>query len=293
MTIQFPTTIKNTGSFESYLTYVNSQPRLDDQEERALFLAYQEENNLDAVQKIILSHLRFVAYIARNYQGYGLPIADLVQEGTVGLMKAVKKFNLEHSVRLSSFAVHYIKSEIQEFIIRNWRLVKAATTKAKRKLFFNLRRLKSKTDWLTETEKANIVEQLGVSESDLNDMEVQLSQPDIFINSSLDNDEEGPSYQVDNLLADKSESLELQVIQDDFHKKALHKVKGVIETLDERSKDIMLNRWLCPDKKTHQFFADKYGVSNERIRQLEEKTLLMIRKELEQKIISTEEKITS
>ncbi|MBU2870390.1 RNA polymerase factor sigma-32 [Colwellia sp. E2M01] len=280
MTIQLPTSIQNIGSFESYLTYVNSQPRLSEQEEKALFLTYQEDNNLDAVQKIILSHLRFVAYIARSYRGYGLPIADLVQEGTVGLMKAVKKFSLEHSVRLSSFAVHYIKSEIQEFIIRNWRLVKAATTKAKRKLFFNLRRLKSNTDWLTDTQRTNIVKQLGVSEGDLNDMEVQLSQPDIFINSSVDNDEESPSYQIDSLLADKSESLEVQVIESDFQGKALYKVRELIETLDERSKDIMLNRWLSSDKKTHQFFADKYGVSNERIRQIEEKALLMFRKEL-------------
>lgn len=280
MTIQFPMTLQNTGSFESYLAYVNTQPKLDELEEKTLFLAYQENNDLDAVQKIILSHLRFVAYIARNYQGYGLSIADLVQEGTVGLMKAVKKFDLIYGVRLSSFAVHYIKSEIQEFIIRNWRLVKVATTKAKRKLFFNLRRLKPKTEWLTNIEKMAIVEQLDVCESDVDDMEVQLTQPDISINPFSDNDEESPRNQMGYLLIDKSDSFEDQIIQEDFNTKVLVKVKAIIETLDERSKDIMINRWFSADKKIHQFFADKYGVSNERIRQIEERALQMIRKKL-------------
>ena len=149
MSIHLPISLKSAGSFDAYLSYVNSLPLLDEQQEKTLFLAYQENSDLDAAQKIVLSHLRFVAHIARSYKGYGLPLEDLVQEGTIGLMKSVKKFNLDFGVRLSSFAVHYIKAEIQEYVIRNWRLVKATTTKAKRKLFFNLRRLKAKTEWFS------------------------------------------------------------------------------------------------------------------------------------------------
>ena len=280
MTIQLPISLKKPSNFNYYLAYVNSQPRLNETEEKKLFLAYQNNNDLNAVQQIILSHLRFVAYVARSYKGYGLPMADLMQEGTVGLMKAVKKFKLEHGVRLCSYAVHYIKAEIQEFIVKNWRLVKSATTKAKRKLFFNLRRLKSSTEWLNETEKQDIVKRLEVSETDINEMEVQMSQPDLFIHSSTVQDEESTAYQMEHLLEDHSASPENAVLQDDFHLKALTKVKTVVEQLDQRSKDIIMNRWFSTDRKIHQYFADKYKVSNERIRQIEERALAQIRKKL-------------
>mgnify|MGYP003571697256 CR=1 FL=1 len=273
MSIQLPISINHTGSFDSYLAYVNNLPMLNEAQEKTLFLDYQEHNNLAAAQQIILAHLRFVAFIARSYKGYGLPIEDLVQEGTVGLMKSVKKFSLDYGVRLSSFAVHYIKAEIQEFVIRNWRLVKSATTKAKRKLFYNLKRLKTNIGWLTNKEKKEISTQLKVSEEDINDMELQISQPDILINSVEKNEQESTHFNIENILEDKSAFFETSLIQDDFKQKALHEVNNIVNTLDERSKDIVVHRWLSSERKTHKFFSNKYGVSQERIRQIEEKAL--------------------
>ncbi|WP_077338791.1 RNA polymerase sigma factor RpoH [Pseudocolwellia agarivorans] len=280
MSIQLPISLANTGCFQSYLTHVNSIPALNEEQEKTLFSNYQENNDLAAAQQIIMSHLRFVAYIAKGYQGYGLPIEDLVQEGTIGLMKSVKKFSLDFGVRLASFAVHYIKAEIQEYVLRNWRLVKSATTKAKRKLFYNLRSLKAKTEWLSYKEKKEIADHLGVSEADVNDMEVQLSQPDVFIDASADNDEEGSSSTLGHLLEDKSEPFSNKLINEDFTKKSLEKVKEVIDTLDDRSKDILINRWLSDERQTHKSLADKYGISHERIRQLEERAINNIRKKM-------------
>lgn len=280
MSLQLPITIKSTGSFESYLTYVNSLPMLNEAQEKALFLAYQDDDNLEAAQQIILSHLRFVAYIARSYKGYGLPIEDLVQEGTIGLMKSVKKFNLEFGVRLASFAVHYIKSEIQEFVIRNWRIVKSATTKAKRKLFYNLKRLKSSTGWLTDQERMAIENQLEVSPQDLNEMELQLSQPDILISSVEKTDKEDVNSTLEHILEDKSESIENTLLQEDLKRKVLCNMSATVDTLDERSKDIIISRWLSPERKTHKVLSQKYGVSQERIRQIEEKALIKIKQSL-------------
>lgn len=277
MSIQFPIAQQKTGNFDAYLSYVNSLPLLDEEQEKILFLEYQENNDLDAVQSIIMSHLRFVAYIARIFKGYGFPMEDLVQEGTIGLMKSVKKFNLNFGVRLASFAVHYIKAEIQEYIIRNWRMVKATTTKARRKLFYNLRKLKGKTEWLTHQERQHIADQLNVSEEDISDMEVQLSQPDIYVNSTPTNENEPVSTDTSIAFEDKSEHFTLTLAQKDFNDKAMIKVKEAIATLDERSKDIIKNRWLCENKKTHKYFSEKYGVSQERIRQIEESALKKIR----------------
>lgn len=227
-----------------------------------------------------MSHLRFVAYIARNYQGYGLPIEDLVQEGTIGLMKSVKKYNLSFGVRLSSFAVHYIKAEIHEYVIRNWRLVKATTTKAKRKLFFNLRRLKAKNEWLTYRDKQDIVRQLSVDEEDISDMEIQLSQSDIYVNSSATTDDESASFSTDNIFEDKSEHFTSKFIQQEFNNKVLNKVRVIIADFDDRSKNIIENKWLGSDKLTHKYFSKKYGVSQERIRQIEEKAIAKIRQKM-------------
>lgn len=279
MTTHLTPVLKNTGSFEAYLSYVNSQPLVDEQQETLLFEDYQQRNDLAAAQKLVLSHLRFVAYIARSYKGYGLPLDDLVQEGTIGLMKSVKKFSLDFGVRLSSFAVHYIKAEIQEYVIRNWRLVKATTTKAKRKLFFNLRRLKSTTGWLSNEEKQDIIEQLQVSEEDINGMEVQLTQSDFYINSSASDEDENQAS-VDLILEDKSESFTSKLIQQDFTDKMLKQVNTLIEELDERTKDIIENRWLVSEKLTHKHFSEKYGVSQERIRQIEEKAFAKLKQKL-------------
>lgn len=280
MSIQLPISLQNTGSFDAYLSYVNSLPLLNEKQEKDLFTDYQENGDLTSAQKIVLSHLRFVAYIARNYKGYGLPLEDLVQEGAIGLMKSVKKFNLDFGVRLSSFAVHYIKFEIQEYVIRNWRLVKATTTKAKRKLFFNLRKLKAKNEWLTYKDKQDIVSQLGVDEEDINDMEIQLSQSDIYVNSSPTTDDELASFSTENIFEDKSEHFSSKFIQQEFNNKALNTVRVIIADFDVRSKDIIENRWLGSDKLTYKYLSKKYGVSQERIRQIEEKSLAKIRQKM-------------
>lgn len=284
MSIQLPISLQSTGSFDAYLSYVNSLPLLDEKQEKDLFIEYQENDDLNAAQKIVLSHLRFVAYIAKNYHGYGLPMEDLVQEGTIGLMKSVKKFNLGFGVRLSTFAVHYIKAEIHEYVIRNWRLVKAVTTKAKRKLFFNLRRLKDKTEWIAHKDKQGIAHQLNVTEEDINDIEVQFSQSDIYVNPSSKEDDELTSFTTEHLFEDKSENFTSKIIQQEFNEKALSIVKDIIMDLDERSKDIIENRWLGTDKLTHKYFSKKYGVSQERIRQIEEKALTKIRQKMKEQI---------
>lgn len=272
--------LEPTGSFESYMAYVNSIPLLDEQQERTLFLRYQEENDLSAVQDIVLSHLRFVAYVARKYKGYGMRLDDLVQEGTIGLMKSVKKFNLDFGVRLASFAIHYIKAEIHEFIIRNWRLVKAATTKAKRKLFFNLRRLKSTNEWLCHKEKQAIAQELGVELQDIGDMEVQLSQPDIFVYSETAPEGGEEATARENLLVDKTQPFHDGLIEQNFTQKNIEKIHSILENLDERSRDIVKSRWLTEEKVTHKILSEKYQVSQERIRQIEEKALDNISKKL-------------
>lgn len=281
MSVQLPISFARLGSFEAYLSYANSLPVIGKEQERILFKRYQDENDLDAVQQIVLSHLRFVAYIAKSYKGYGLPMEDLVQEGTVGLMKSVKKFSLALNVRLSSFAIHYIKAEIQEFVIRNWRLVKAATTKAKRKLFFNLRRLRPSTEWLANKDKKQIAKELGVNESDINEMEVQLSQADVYIDSDRETgDDIHLSTNADVLLEDHSETFTSTVIKKDYQEKALYTIREAVDDLDDRTKDIIQQRWFSEKQKTQKHFAQKYGVSQERIRQIEEKALLNIRKKL-------------
>lgn len=279
MTTQLTSILQNTGNFDAYLSTVNSQPFVDEQQEKLLFMKYQQKNDLAAAHKLVLSHLRFVGYIARSYKGYGLPMDDLVQEGNVGLMKSVKKFRLEFGIRLSSFAVHYIKAEIQEYVIRNWRLVKATTTKAKRKLFFNLRKLKSNTQWLSYEDKKEIAEQLQVSEKDITDMEAQIAQADFYINSSA-TDDGAKQASIDFMLEDKTGSFTAKLIQQDFTEKMFKQAKSIIEALDDRSRDIIENRWLAQEKLTHKYFSEKYGVSQERIRQIEEKAFAKIRKRL-------------
>ncbi|QOL25081.1 RNA polymerase factor sigma-32 [Thalassotalea sp. LPB0316] len=280
MQIQLPIAANSANSFEAYMRYVSSLPLLTEQQEKDLFLSYQQHDNLSAAQQIVLSHLRFVVYIAQRYKGYGLPMEEIVQEGTVGLMKSVKKFKLDCGVRLASFAVHYIKSEIQEYVIKNWRLVKAVTTKAKRKLFFNLRKLKASNQWLSYQEKQVLAEQLNVSQPDITDIEAQFSQPDLSINQRT-RDVDDRTLLTDDWLADQRESFTQGVIEQDYTEKTLNKVKACIRMLDERAKDIIENRWLRSEKLTHKHFAEKYGVSQERIRQIEAQALAKIKQQLE------------
>ncbi|MCW8876850.1 MAG: RNA polymerase sigma factor RpoH [Kangiellaceae bacterium] len=260
------------GNIESYITAIHSVPVLSAENERALATRYQEEGDLNAVRELILSHLRFVVHIARSYSGYGLPQADLIQEGNVGLMKAVKRFDPSVGVRLISFAVHWIKAEIHEFVLKNWRIVKVATTKAQRKLFFNLRGAKKSLNWLNNDEIKAVAEDLGVSEVEVRRMESRLNSRDTAFDLPNDADEEtsfAPAAYLESPEEDPAQALEQQN-WDDFHQKRLF---NAMQSLDQRSQEIIAARWLSDEKTTLQELAEKYQVSAERIRQLEKNAM--------------------
>ena len=260
------------GNIESYITAIHSVPVLSAEDEKALATRYQEEGDLNAVRELILSHLRFVAHIARSYSGYGLPQADLIQEGNVGLMKAVKRFDPSVGVRLISFAVHWIKAEIHEFVLKNWRIVKVATTKAQRKLFFNLRGAKKSLNWLSNDEIKAVAEDLGVSEVEVRRMESRLNSRDTAFDLPNDADEEtsfAPAAYLESPEQDPAQALEQQN-WDDFHQKRLF---NAMQSLDQRSQEILAARWLSDEKSTLQELAEKYEVSAERIRQLEKNAM--------------------
>lgn len=267
-----------TGGIQSYLNYVNRQPILSSEEEQALFTEYREENNLSAVKQIILSHLRFVAYIAKSYTGYGLPLEDLVQEGTLGLMKSVRQFDPNKGVRLASFAVYWIKSGIHEYVLKNWKLVKVATTKAQRKLFFNLRKLKKQTGWISNEDTKEIAEYLGVPEREVREMDSRLSQQDCFFDESFGEsmDDEMPSNQaMSRFLEDENTNPEKLLLEHDTRNNSLASLRQALSELDERSTDIIQSRWMAAEghKLGLKELSEKYGVSMERIRQLEVKAL--------------------
>lgn len=278
--LQLPIKHQSIESFESYLTYVSSLPLLNEQREKELFTRYQQKQDLSAAQEIIMSHLRFVAFIVRSYKGYGLPKEDLFQEGTIGLMKSVKKFDLSYGVRLASFAVHYIKAEIHEFILRNWRMVRCTTTKAKRKLFYNLRKFRSDTNWLQHEDKNKISSELNVEVEDIDALESQIFQPDVFIDSERDAASEEGSAFIEGILEDKKQSFSNALIEQKFAAQIINEVKEIVKTFDERSKDIVNNRWFSEEKKTYKDFSHKYSVSQERIRQIEEKALNTVKQKL-------------
>jgi len=260
------------GNIEAYVTAVNSVPVLSAEEERELAIRYREHGDLDAARDLILSHLRFVVHIARSYSGYGLPQADLIQEGNVGLMKAVKRFDPSVGVRLVSFAVHWIKAEIHEFVLRNWRIVKVATTKAQRKLFFNLRGAKKSLNWLSNDEVKAVADDLGVSETEVRRMESRLNSRDTSFDIPVDADEDStfaPAAYLEAADADPAQQLE----QADWEAFNQQRLESALQTLDERSRDILQARWLSDNKATLQELADKYQVSAERIRQLEKNAL--------------------
>jgi len=257
------------GSVDAYINAVHQIPVLTLDEEQALARRYNGENDLDAAKRLVLSHLRFVVHVARGYNGYGLQLSDLIQEGNIGLMKAVKRFDPEMGVRLVSFAVHWIRAEMHEFILRNWRIVKIATTKAQRKLFFNLRKSKKRLGWMNSKEVQAVAKDLGVPVSDVLEMESRLSGHDMAFDAPSDADDEAkPSpvaYLVDNG-ADPYNTLET----DDQEESDLDALKRGLAKLDTRSRDIIQRRWLRDENKaTLQELADEYGVSAERIRQIE------------------------
>ncbi len=265
------------GSLEAYVECVSAIPMLGRDEELALARRFHEHQDLDAARDLVLSHLRFVVHIARGYMGYGLPVGDLIQEGNVGLMKAVKRFDPGMGVRLVSFAVHWIRAEIHEFVIRNWRLVRVATTKAQRKLFFNLRRMKKNLAWLSEDETRAVAGELGVDPREVREMERRLSARDLSFDPAPDTGDEesiaSPSLYLRAPEADPAAIIE----QDQWDGAVAGSLATALEGLDDRSRTVIKARWLAEDKKTLQELAADYGVSAERIRQIESAAILKLR----------------
>jgi RNA polymerase sigma-32 factor len=262
-------TLGAIGSLDAYVSAVHQIPVLTLQEEQALATSFRNENDLDAAKKLVMSHLRFVVHVARSYNGYGLQVGDLIQEGNIGLMKAVKRFDPTVGVRLVSFAVHWIRAEMHEFILRNWRIVKVATTKAQRKLFFNLRKNKKRLGWMNSQEVQAIAKDLGVTVADVLEMESRLSGRDMAFDAPQDADEDEKPAPVAYLIddhADPYQNLEAESQEDSD----LGSLKKGLDKLDARSRDIIQRRWLRDgEKSTLQELADEYGVSAERIRQVE------------------------
>ncbi|MCT8345331.1 MULTISPECIES: RNA polymerase sigma factor RpoH [Photorhabdus] len=271
------------GSLEGYIRASNTYPMLTAEEEKELAERLHYQGDLDAAKKLILSHLRFVVHVARSYAGYGLPQADLIQEGNIGLMKAVRRFNPEVGVRLVSFAVHWIKAEIHEYVLRNWRIVKVATTKAQRKLFFNLRKTKQRLGWFNQDEVEMVAKELGVTSKDVREMESRMSAQDMAFDMSVDDDsQEGQPVAPVLYLQDKASDFADGIEEDNWENHAADKLSVAIESLDERSQDIIRCRWLDDDNKsTLQELADKYGVSAERVRQLEKNAMKKLRVAIE------------
>lgn len=256
------------GSFDAYLERVGRIPVLTRDDEQTLAQRFRREGDLDAARQLVLSHLRFVVHIARGYQGYGLPMNDLVQEGNIGLMKAVKRFDPSVGVRLVSFAVHWIRAEIHEYVLRNWRLVKVATTKAQRKLFFNLRRMKKNLTWLNAEETQAVAKDLGVTTAEVSEMERRLSARDLSFDVTSETDEDdsyGPASYLPASDADPAE----QVEDEEWSSSSHDRLTAAMQRLDERSRAILQRRWINDDKATLHELADEYGVSAERIRQIE------------------------
>ncbi len=269
------------GNLGAYMQGVSTIAILSVEEEKALAERLYFEDDVDSARQLIMAHLRFVVHIARSYNGYGLPLADIIQEGNVGLMKAVKRFNPEKGVRLISFAVHWIKAEIHEFVLRNWRIVKVATTKAQRKLFFNLRGAKKRLAWLTNDEAKAIAEDLGVEVKHVREMEKRLSARDAGFDASADDDDE-TAYQAPALYLEDREADPALLVEDaDWESDSQTRLATALSELDERSQDIIRQRWLSDAKSTLHDLAATYGVSAERIRQLEQNAMKKVRTFLE------------
>jgi RNA polymerase sigma-32 factor len=261
------------GSFDAYLERVGRVPVLTRDQEQQLAQRFRRDNDLDAARELVLSHLRFVVHIARGYTGYGLPMGDLIQEGNVGLMKAVKRFDPSLNVRMVSFAVHWVRAEIHEYVLRNWRLVKVATTKAQRKLFFNLRRMKKNLSWLTHEETAAVARDLGVTTAEVTEMEQRLSARDMSFDPTPDGDDEDAPYSPASYLpapsADPAEAVE----EEEWASVTNDNLQSALGRLDARSRDILISRWTGEGKSTLHELADRYKVSAERIRQIESQAM--------------------
>jgi RNA polymerase sigma-32 factor len=264
------------GSLDAYLDRVSRIAVLSREEEHDLAVRFRQDNDLNAARQLVLAHLRFVVHIARGYGGYGLPVGDLIQEGNVGLMKAVKRFDPNLNVRLVSFAVHWIRAEIHEYVLRNWRLVKIATTKAQRKLFFNLRRMKKNLTWLSAEETKAVARDLGVTTAEVTEMEQRLSARDMSFDPTPESDEDDV-YSPAAYLPSPDSDPAVAVEADEWESDSNQRLEAALGRLDDRSKDILLKRWMTEDKATLHELADKYGVSAERIRQIEANALGKLR----------------
>ncbi|MGN2244071.1 RNA polymerase sigma factor RpoH [Frateuria sp. GZRR33] len=264
------------GSLDAYISAVHRIPVLSHDEEQALARRFSDENDLDSAKKLVMSHLRFVVHVARGYSGYGLQLGDLIQEGNIGLMKAVKRFDPDQGVRLVSFAVHWIRAEMHEFILRNWRIVKVATTKAQRKLFFNLRKSKKRLGWMNAEEVRVVAHDLGVPEETVREMESRLSGRDIGFEAPADADDDAKPAPEAFLVDDGADPYD-NVSDADQADNQLETLSSALARLDDRSRDIIQRRWLNENKATLQDLADEYGVSAERIRQVEANAMKKMR----------------
>ena len=279
-TMTLPATLPPVSSLESYVSAVNAIPMLTPERETELGRRLKDGNDLTAARDLVLSHLRLVVSVARNYMGYGLPQADLIQEGNLGLMKAVKRFDPERGVRLASFAIHWIKAEIHEYILRNWRMVKIATTKAQRKLFFNLRSMKTRNAALTPTEITQVAQTLNVKESDVIEMEKRIQGGDVALEPSSDEGEDTPVSPI-AYLADTAEGPSEIYEREQGEARQSEGLAQALGSLDDRSRRIIQARWLAAEEpRTLHELADEFGVSAERIRQIEVKALEKMRKAL-------------
>lgn len=265
----------------AYIASVNSIAMLTPEQEKELANQYYYEDNVDSARQLVLAHLRFVVHMSKTYSGYGLSQADLIQEGNVGLMKAVKRFNPEVGVRLVSFAVHWIKAEMHEYILRNWRIVKIATTKAQRKLFFNLRSSKKRLGWLNNEETLAVANDLGVDPKVVRQMEGRMSSYDTSFDAEPDSDDDNAYKAPAYYLQDQSSDLAAEVEEAQWEEANNQSLHIALSDLDERSKDILTSRWLSDEKPTLHALADKYGVSAERIRQLEKNAMNKIKAKMQ------------
>ena len=263
--------LESSDALNYYLAQLRETPLLTKEQEEELFQRLQNSDDMDAARKLVMSHLRFVVHIAKTYKGYGLPLLDVIQEGNVGLMKAVKKFDPSKKVRLLSFAIYWIRAEIHEFVLKNWRIVKVATTKAQRKLFFKLRSKKTSSSWLSEQETQDIASELNVDSKTVKLMESRLSGTDVAFDPVDEDDNSPASY-----LTQNTNPLSLLEMQDTDNDNAM-KLNVALEKLDDRSKDIISQRFLSDNKPTLDDLSKKYNVSKERIRQIEEKSLATLK----------------
>ncbi len=280
--LPIPVTVPTGDNLSNYIAAVNAAPILSAENERELAIRYHEHGDLEAAKELVLSHLRHVVKVARGFMGYGLPLTDLIQEGSIGLMKAVKRFDARRDIRLVSFAVHWIRAEIYDYVLRNWRMVKVATTKSQRKLFFNLRKSRAKLGWMKDSEVQKLAEDLMVETDTVREMESRLSGGDVSFDATREQDEGDMGYQAPAEHIGDTRYDPARVISESQQAR-LHQqqLTTALQTLDDRSKDIVLRRWLSENKPTLHDLADEYGVSAERIRQIEKKAMEKMRVSIE------------